>query len=270
MISLTGGISAAATIASIRSATLAAQGPNIAGGKKTVALKFAAYQGIPVAFYGTGINQATGTATVSVTMKSGATVTGSFSIGARVNPTESLPVPAQLGGNSVASQKKLVSDLDIDNAILAAVYSNSSKSFWTAPFAWPIHAGDVPGGLVVTDPFGYERDSGAETIIHKGVDFKAPPGTPIYAANAGVVRTARIFKAYGNTVVIDHGMGIESFYMHLSKLAVKPGQSVAQGQLVGYSGETGYSEGPHLHLTIRIGGVSVDPIKFYALFGETP
>jgi murein DD-endopeptidase MepM/ murein hydrolase activator NlpD len=225
------------------------------------------YKNNPVAFYGTGIYQTPGTATVTVVMKDGTRLTGSFVIGKRVSPTESLPVPAQLGGNSASSQEQLVTNLSAENAILADVYSNPNISFWVAPFAWPIHAADVPGGIVITDPFGYNRDSGAETIIHKGTDFKAPPGTPVYAVNAGYVRVTKLFTVYGNTVIVDHGMGIQSWYMHLSKMSVTPGEAVKQGQLIGYSGETGYSEGPHLHLTIRVGGISIDPMKFYALFG---
>ena len=260
----------------IQSATLIAPGPNMAGRGAATSLHFVTYQNTPTAFYGTGINQKTGTTTIIVTLKNGSKLSGSFFIGARVSPTEHLAVPAQLGGNSTSSQQQLVKNLSTQNSTLANIYSNPAVSFWTAAFTWPIHASDVaaaasnPGGIVITDAFGYNRDSGSETIIHKGVDFKAATGTPVYAINAGYVRVAKFFSVYGNTVVVDHGMGIQSFYMHLSKFAVTPGTPVKQGQLLGYSGETGYSEGPHLHLTIRIGGVSIDPIKFYALFGLTP
>ncbi len=270
MFTITGTSDANATIANIKNVTVVAPGPNMAGRSDATSLQFLTYKNVPIAFYGTGINQATGTTTVTVTMKDGAKISGTFTIGKRFSPSEKLPVPAQLGGNSTSSQQQLVTNLAAENAALTNVYSNPNISFWTSAFTWPIHASDVSGGIIITDPFGYNRNSGVETIIHKGSDFKAPVGTPVYAINAGYVRMARLFTVYGNTVVVDHGMGIQSFYMHLSKMSVTPGEAVKQGQLLGYSGETGYSEGPHLHLTIRVGGVSIDPIKFYALFGVTP
>jgi murein DD-endopeptidase MepM/ murein hydrolase activator NlpD len=275
MITIAGGTAASTSITNIKSVTLTAPGPNMPGRSATATLSFVEYKNVPIAFYGTGISQKTGTATVTVIMKNasggGTTkLSANFTIGARVSPTESLPVPEQLGGNSTSSQAQLVTNLTAENAAIANVYSNPNISFWVAPFAFPVHAADIAGGIIVTDPFGYNRDSGAETIIHKGTDFKAPVGTPVYAINAGYVRMTRLFTVYGNTVVVDHGMGIQSFYMHLSKMSVTPGEPVKKRQLLGYSGETGYSEGPHLHLTIRVDGVSIDPMKFYALFGVTP
>jgi murein DD-endopeptidase MepM/ murein hydrolase activator NlpD len=270
MITINSGASSETTIANIISTVLVAPGPNIAGGSATADLHFMNYQNKPIAFYGTGINQTTGKTTVTVTMKNGTKLAASFTIGKRVSPTESLAVPADLGGNSTSSQEALVANLDAENAELADVYSNPDVTFWNAPFIWPVHAADVVGGIVITDPFGYERDSGAEEIIHKGTDFKAPPGTPVYAINAGYVRVTKLFSVYGNTVIVDHGMGIQSFYMHLSKMVVTVGEPVKQGQLLGYSGETGYSEGPHLHLTIRVGGISIDPMVFLGFFGLKP
>ena len=84
--------------------------------------------------------------------------------------------------------------------------------------------------------------------------------------NAGVVRIAQKFPTYGNTVVIDHGLGVMTFYMHLSKIKVVKGQAVALGKEIGLSGHTGYAEQPHLHLTIRINGISIDPMKFMTFF----
>jgi murein DD-endopeptidase MepM/ murein hydrolase activator NlpD len=171
-----------------------------------------------------------------------------------------------LGGNSVANQAVVLSILTKENAAIAAVYSRMDKALWTSGFAFPV-ASTTGSPLTVTDPYGYNRDSGANTITHKGVDFHAPPGTPVYAVNRGVVRVAKSYTVYGNTVIVDHGLGLLSMYMHLSKMSVYPGQLVTKGQRLGLSGETGYAEGPHLHLTVRIGGVSVDPMGFFALFG---
>ena len=234
--------------------------------KSAPPLSFFTYRGVPTALYGTDINQKTGTTTVTATFGDGSRVSGSFVIMPRIRPTESLPVPAQLGGNSVANQAVVLSILTKENAAIAAVYSRTDKALWTSGFAFPV-ASTTDSPLTVTDPYGYNRDSGANTITHKGVDFHAPPGTPVYAVNRGVVRVAKSYTVYGNTVIIDHGLGLLSMYMHLSKISVYPGQLVTKGQRLGLSGETGYAEGPHLHLTVRIGGVSVDPMGFFALFG---
>ena len=168
---------------------------------------------------------------------------------------------AAQGGNSPANQERLVSILEQENAELKALTSTST-ALWSEPFRFPVAA-----PVKVTDSYGITRASGAVTITHEGTDFAAPPGTPIYAVNRGVVKMAQALTAYGNTVVVDHGLGVQSLYLHLSSVSVAPGQTVARGQLIGLSGETGYSEGPHLHLSIKIGGVSIDPLKFLALFG---
>src|SRR6202034_2800581 len=117
------------------STVLVAPGPNSAGGNASANLQFINYENKPVAFYGTGINQTTGKTTVTVTMENGAKLTTSFIIGKRVSPTEDLPVPADLGGNSTSSQEALVTNLDAENAELADVYSNPNVIFWNAPFS---------------------------------------------------------------------------------------------------------------------------------------
>ena len=92
-------------------------------------------------------------------------------------------------------------------------------------------------------------------------------GTSVTAINRGVVRVARQFPTYGKTVVVDHGLGLMSFYMHLSKTSVNVGELVKPGQRVGLSGQTGYATSPHLHFTLRIRNISVDPMKFFGLMG---
>jgi len=205
-----------------------------------------------------------------VTFKDGAHATTSFVVHPLIRPEEYLAIPAQLGGNSIANQTKIISVLGKENADLASIYSSPYNRFWTATssltFILPV-ASTTQNPLIVTNSYGYNRESGAETIVHKGVDFRAPSSTSVYAINSGYVRTAKKYVIYGNSIVVDHGLGLLSMYMHLSQMIVSKGQLIHKGQLIGYSGETGYSEGPHLHLTVRIGGISIDPIKFFALFG---
>ncbi len=228
-------------------------------GRSATPLHFAPYDGRLVAFYGVPLSQMPGTSTITVTLRVGVTLSVDFQISTRPRPQEYLPVPAQLGGNSVANQENLVSVLSQENATLKAVTSTST-ALWSEPFRFPV------ASPTVTDKFGITRDSGAVAITHEGTDFAAAPGTPVYAINRGIVKIAEPFTAYGNTIVLDHGVGVQSLYMHLSEIDVKPGQVVQRGQLLGLSGETGYSEGPHLHLSIKIAGVSIDPLKFLALF----
>lgn len=99
--------------------------------------------------------------------------------------------------------------------------------------------------------------------FHSGQDFTAPTGTPIYATGNGVVETASFVDGYGNCVIIDHGFGYKSIYAHQSKLAVKAGQSVKRGMLIGYVGNTGVSEAPHLHYEVVKDGVKVNPSSYF-------
>ncbi len=100
--------------------------------------------------------------------------------------------------------------------------------------------------------------------MHWGMDFTAPTGTPIYATADGIVKHAG-WKAngFGNHVVITHGFGYETLYGHMSKVAVKNGQKVKRGQVIGYVGNTGLSAGPHCHYEVHVNGKKVNPINYY-------
>ncbi len=100
--------------------------------------------------------------------------------------------------------------------------------------------------------------------MHYGMDFTAKTGTPIYATADGVVKHAG-WKAngFGKHVVINHGFGYETLYAHMSKVAVKNGQKVKRGQIIGYVGNTGLSAGPHCHYEVHVNGKPVNPINFY-------
>ena len=89
-----------------------------------------------------------------------------------------------------------------------------------------------------------------------------PTGTPVYASNGGTVAFAGWASGYGYAVYINHSDGRQTRYGHLSKVLVKAGQTVSQGQKIALSGNTGRSTGPHLHFEIRIGGQAVNPIKY--------
>jgi murein DD-endopeptidase MepM/ murein hydrolase activator NlpD len=130
-----------------------------------------------------------------------------------------------------------------------------------------VKGGDViypfAGDYQITSPFGERTDpttGGSE--YHTGVDFGVPLGTEIKAAADGVVVQAGTNGGYGNSVTIDHGGGMETLYGHLSKVLVSAGQKVKQGDVIGLSGSTGKSTGPHLHFEIRKNGQPVDPMSY--------
>ena len=109
-----------------------------------------------------------------------------------------------------------------------------------------------------TDPFTKARK------MHEGMDFTAKTGTPIYATGDGVVaRADNTASGYGNHIVIRHGFGYETLYAHLSKYKARAGQRVRRGDVIGYVGSTGRSEGPHLHYEVHKDGKVVNPLNFY-------
>jgi len=102
--------------------------------------------------------------------------------------------------------------------------------------------------------------------MHWGCDFSAPRGTPIYATGDGVVtktQNSRKAVGYGNMIKLDHGYGYETLYAHLHKIAVKKGQKVKRGELIGYVGNTGGSTAPHLHYEVIKDGKKVNPVWFF-------
>jgi murein DD-endopeptidase MepM/ murein hydrolase activator NlpD len=119
----------------------------------------------------------------------------------------------------------------------------------------------------MNSPFGASRlHNGKPTgDYHGGVDQHGAPGTRIHAAAAGIVRIAQMFPLRGGTVAIDHGHGLESIYMHQSRFAVKEGQILKAGDVIGYIGSTGRATGPHLHWSLYANGRSVSPLQWVKL-----
>lgn len=117
----------------------------------------------------------------------------------------------------------------------------------------------------VASGFGYRIDPFTKVRkMHNGMDFTANTGAPIYATGDGVVdRADNTASGYGNHVVIRHGFGYESLYAHLSKYNCRPGQRVKRGDIIGYVGSTGRSEGPHCHYEVHKDGKVVNPLNFY-------
>ena len=99
--------------------------------------------------------------------------------------------------------------------------------------------------------------------MHKGLDFAASTGTPIYATGDGSVKVSEFNSGYGNMVVLKHGNGYESLYAHMSRAKVRSGQNVKRGDVIGYVGSTGLSTGAHLHYEIHKNGETVDPVMYF-------
>jgi hypothetical protein len=101
--------------------------------------------------------------------------------------------------------------------------------------------------------------------LHRGVDVASPSGSPVIASNSGKIVLARNLYYAGNAVIIDHGLGVFTFYCHFSKIRVKRGDVVRKGDVIGSVGATGRVTGPHLHWSVRVGGKNVDPFSLLSL-----
>jgi murein DD-endopeptidase MepM/ murein hydrolase activator NlpD len=145
---------------------------------------------------------------------------------------------------------------------LAALFTQTTPRAWRGTFQLP-----VPG--TATSSFGRLTVLNGESRgRHQGADFRAATGTPVVAPNAGRVVMAEDLYFSGNTVVIDHGLGMFSLLAHLSRLDVAAGRDVARGEMLGLSGATGRVTGPHLHWALRLSEFSVDPLAVVAVLSD--
>ena len=144
-------------------------------------------------------------------------------------------------------------------AAAAASQGGGATTTWvqgTGQLAAPVNA-------PITSDFGWRiHPIYGTSRLHAGTDFGVDEGTPVHAADGGVVVEAGWISGYGYTVIIDHGNGMSTLYAHNSDVAVSPGQTVSKGQVVSYSGNTGGSTGPHLHFEVRINGEPADPMGY--------
>jgi murein DD-endopeptidase MepM/ murein hydrolase activator NlpD len=128
----------------------------------------------------------------------------------------------------------------------------------TTPSLWPVMGRLLSNFGSREDPFH------GHMAFHTGVDISAPIGTPVKAAADGIVIEAGWMGNYGKLIVLDHGNGLQTWYAHLSRIDVIPGQEVRLGQIIGGTGATGRVTSPHLHYEVRRGGVAVNPYGYLA------
>jgi murein DD-endopeptidase MepM/ murein hydrolase activator NlpD len=162
----------------------------------------------------------------------------------------SVTVPKQYTEPGPEQLREIEQDKAVKQRVLGQV---SLERDWAGKFLPPVNA-------PISDVFGTARVfNGNVQSVHQGLDFGVPAGTPVAALNAGTVLLAQMLFFEGNCVVIDHGQGLLTIYMHLSKIEVKEGEQVKRGEQIALSGGTGRATGPHLHVAVRWQGVYLDP-----------
>lgn len=161
--------------------------------------------------------------------------------------------------NNVNARVKyqFASYIEIDNLI-----KDQSEKLASIPAIQPVSNRDLDR---IASGFGMRIDPVYGTPkMHKGLDFTAPQGTPIYATGDGKVEVAGFDQGgFGNHVVINNGYGYKTLFGHMSKIKVKPGQKVKRGEVIGYVGSTGKSTGPHCHYEVFVNGSEVNPVYFF-------
>jgi len=167
-----------------------------------------------------------------------------------VYPKITIKVSKQYTEPSSEQLTQVAADKELKQRVFA---TENPQRLWSGQFVPPVSAG-------ISDVFGTARVFNQEVKSrHQGLDFAASSGSEVRAINSGKVVLARPLYFEGNCVVIDHGQGLLSLYLHLSEFKVKEGDEVDSGQLIALSGGTGRATGPHLHLAIRWQGVYLDP-----------
>lgn len=174
--------------------------------------------------------------------------------------TISAPKPLSVEGKFTSPDAETLKRIDQEKAAKTAAYNETSDhALWSGGFTPPLDS-------TITETFGVRRVFNGQLLSeHHGVDFRAAPGTPVLAANSGTVLLARELFYEGNCVILDHGQGLFTIYMHFSKFAVHEGDKVERGQELGESGATGRVTGPHLHVSVLWRGVALDLLSLTGL-----
>ena len=184
-----------------------------------------------------------------------------FPVQRRVFETRRLSVAPQMANPPPEEAARIAAETRL---MAAAFATMTTDRLWRGRFDPP-----VPGAA--TSSFGrLTVTNGRPSGRHQGADFRAATGTPVHAPNAGRVLVAQDLYFAGNTVIVDHGLGVFSLLAHLSRIDVKVGDVVPRGHQVGQSGATGRVTGPHLHWAVRFGEMSVDPVALMTTVAALP
>jgi len=174
----------------------------------------------------------------------------------RAYPSSAITVPQKF----IEPPKEVQKQIEEEVAIKQRVFESSQPDrLWRGPFI-------APAKTTYTSSFGVRRTYNGKTLsVHQGLDYRAPLGTQVTAANSGRVVIARDMYFEGGFIVIDHGELIFTLYMHLSEFLVREGASVEKGDAIGRSGSSGRVTGPHLHFAVRWEGAYLEPLTLLAL-----
>lgn len=166
--------------------------------------------------------------------------------------------------NFVQPNPEQLARAEAERQRLRAIYATvTPERLWKGEFRYPLEGVHTGGN------FGKRRIlNGIPGSPHGGVDFPAPAGTPVYAAQRGRVVLAEPLYFSGNTVIVDHGLGLYTFYGHFESIAVHEGDEVEAGALLGNVGATGRVTGPHLHWGLSVNRARANPIQLIAMFGS--
>lgn len=165
----------------------------------------------------------------------------------------------KLPEEKVAPSSEDIERIKKEADLLNAIWGTASERLWEGSFVFPLQN-------PLATPFGTKRIINKETIsIHRGLDMKGKTGEEIHASNTGrVVLTEELFFG-GNTVIIDHGQGIYTVYMHMSGFNVGSGVLVSKNDVIGFVGSSGRSSGPHLHFGVKVTGINTNPVSITGL-----
>jgi murein DD-endopeptidase MepM/ murein hydrolase activator NlpD len=187
---------------------------------------------------------------------------GTAGVGGATGMESQAPV---LAPRALAAIDDSLTSLTRRSAQLEEFYRDQTLVLASTPSIWPVRGYLSAGFGNRKDPFTGQRD------FHSGIDISTPIGTRIFSPADGVVLSAAVQGAYGNAIMMDHGFGVVTRYGHLDAYAVRPGQRVRRGDLIGFVGNTGRSTGPHLHYEVWVRDQAQNPIHFildeYRTFG---
>jgi len=213
-------------------------------------LRFFTVDGAALALVGVDLDRPPGRYPIEIEARDGTRLRAALEVVPRKFPEERLTVPK----GYVEPDRATLARIEREQRLLAGLWEKTAaEPYWKGTFLPPA---DGPSGSA----FGLRRFfNGEPRSPHAGIDFRAPEGAPVRASNRGRVVLARGLFFTGNTVVIDHGCGLFTLYVHLSEFGIYQGAWVDRGQEIGKVGMTGRATGPHLHFAVRLGDARIDP-----------
>lgn len=221
---------------------------------KQVALAYSPERGVWDGLIGVDLDTKPGTYRLRLETGNGDAVSASIRVLPKTFTVRRLRVPANFVNPPADAIERIVQETKLTEDLFGRV----TPRHWAGAFLLPMDG-------TPTSNFGTRSIyNGQRRSPHAGVDFLSEPGTPIRAANYGVVALAAPLYFTGNTVIVDHGSGLYSLFAHLSEFRVTTGDTVTPEVIVGLVGATGRVTGPHLHWSVRLQGARVDPLSLVA------